>query len=87
MAKDAVKIDANTFQFFTRNPRGGNAKAIDEKDVKAFLLKTEEEDISPILRTPLHFKCLFCRSKVTGFRQTYHGRRSCKNGVYTGEYV
>ena len=49
MAKDAVKIDANTFQFFTRNPRGGNAKAIDEKDVKAFLLKTEEEDISPIL--------------------------------------
>ncbi len=49
MAKDAVKIDANTFQFFTRNPRGGNAKAINEKDVKAFLLKTEEEDISPIL--------------------------------------
>ena len=26
MAKDAVSIDANTFQFFTRNPRGGRAK-------------------------------------------------------------
>mgnify|MGYP002596233361 CR=1 FL=1 len=29
MAKDAVSIDATTFQFFTRNPRGGRAKAID----------------------------------------------------------
>ena len=28
-AKDSVKIGANTFQFFTRNPRGGNAKALD----------------------------------------------------------
>lgn len=37
MGKDAVKIGANTFQFFTRNPRGGNAKAIDPEDVKAFL--------------------------------------------------
>lgn len=36
MAKDAKKINANTFQFFTRNPRGGNAKAIDENDVKVF---------------------------------------------------
>ena len=33
MAKDAVSIDANTFQFFTRNPRGGRAKAIDPKAV------------------------------------------------------
>ena len=36
MAKDAVSIDANTFQFFTRNPRGGRAKAIDPKDIAAF---------------------------------------------------
>ena len=35
MAKDAVSIDANTFQFFTRNPRGGRAKAIDPKDIAA----------------------------------------------------
>ncbi|MEG0758492.1 MAG: endonuclease IV, partial [Raoultibacter sp.] len=33
MAKDAVSIDANTFQFFTRNPRGGSAKAIDPADI------------------------------------------------------
>ena len=34
--KDAVSIDANTFQFFTRNPRGGKAKAIDPADMAAF---------------------------------------------------
>ena len=37
MGKEAVSIGANTFQFFTRNPRGGQAKPIDENDVKAFL--------------------------------------------------
>ena len=37
MGKEAKSIDANTFQFFTRNPRGGKAKAIDEQDVKTFL--------------------------------------------------
>ena len=37
MAKDAMKIKANTFQFFTRNPRGGNAKAIDPQDAKRLL--------------------------------------------------
>ncbi len=37
MGKQAVDIDANTFAFFTRNPRGGSAKAIDTKDVEKFL--------------------------------------------------
>lgn len=37
MGETAVSIGANTFQFFTRNPRGGAAKAIDEKDIAAFL--------------------------------------------------
>ena len=37
MGKEAVSIGANTFQFFTRNPRGSKAKAIDEKDVENFL--------------------------------------------------
>lgn len=31
--QEAVKINANTFQFFTRNPRGGKAKALDPEDV------------------------------------------------------
>ena len=37
MGKEAVKIGASTFQFFTRNPRGGSAKPQDPEDVKAYL--------------------------------------------------
>ncbi|MBE6991057.1 MAG: deoxyribonuclease IV [Ruminococcaceae bacterium] len=36
MAKEAVSINANTFQFFTRNPRGGNAKPLDTSDIAAY---------------------------------------------------
>ena len=36
MGKEAIKIGANTFQYFTRNPRGGKAKDIDEKELKIF---------------------------------------------------
>ena len=49
MGKDAVKINANTFQFFTRNPRGGNAKAIVPSDVEAYLAFAKEHGISRIL--------------------------------------
>jgi len=45
MAKTAHSIGANTFQYFTRNPRGGAAKALSEKDIKAFLEYTDEHDI------------------------------------------
>lgn len=36
MGREAVSIGANTFQFFTRNPRGGSAKALDPEDVTRF---------------------------------------------------
>lgn len=49
MAKQAVSIGANTFQFFTRNPRGGKAKEINEDDVKAFLEYSKEHGINKIL--------------------------------------
>lgn len=49
MGKDAVKIGANIFQFFTRNPRGSKAKPIDESDVNAFLQFANENSILPIL--------------------------------------
>lgn len=44
MGRQAVAIDADTFQFFTRNPRGGNAKAIDLDDVQNLqqILRTHE---------------------------------------------
>ena len=37
MGKQALKINANTFAFFTRNPRGGSAKAINQSDIDAFM--------------------------------------------------
>lgn len=49
MGKDAVKINANTFQFFTRNPRGGNAKEIVPSDVERYLDYAREHGISRIL--------------------------------------
>ncbi len=49
MGKDAVKINANTFQFFTRNPRGGNAKAIVPSDAEAYLAFAKEHGIERIL--------------------------------------
>ncbi len=49
MGKDAVSIGANTFQFFTRNPRGGSAKAISPKDVSAFLTLAREHDFAVLL--------------------------------------
>ena len=49
MGKTATKIGANTFQFFTRNPRGGAAKALDPKDIDAFLAYQKEQGIGKIL--------------------------------------
>ena len=49
MLKQAKEIGANTFQFFTRNPRGGSAKAIVPSDVEAYLAFAKEHGISNIL--------------------------------------
>ena len=37
MGRTALEIGANTFAFFTRNPRGDGAKALDPRDVEALL--------------------------------------------------
>lgn len=49
MGKEALKIGANTFAFFTRNPRGGKAKAIDEADVKKFLELAEANKFAKLV--------------------------------------
>ncbi|MDO5413902.1 MAG: deoxyribonuclease IV [Bacillota bacterium] len=49
MGKEAVAIGANTFQFFTRNPRGGKAKDIDPEDVKRFLELSEAENFGKLV--------------------------------------
>lgn len=49
MGKHAVKLGATTFAFFTRNPRGGTAKPIDEADIQAFLAYAREHDIDHLV--------------------------------------
>ena len=49
MGKEALKINANTFQFFTRNPRGGKAKDIKATDVDKYLVLAKENGINHIL--------------------------------------
>lgn len=49
MGKETLKLDGNTFQFFTRNPRGSKAKVIDEKDVEKFLKLAKENNFTTIL--------------------------------------
>ena len=49
MGEDAISIGANTFQFFTRNPRGSKAKDIDEEDVREFLDIIAENNFGKIL--------------------------------------
>lgn len=47
--EEAVKIEANTFQFFTRNPRGGKAKALDSDDVAGLRQIMENHGFGPLL--------------------------------------
>lgn len=49
MGKEALSIGANTFQYFTRNPRGGKARAFDEADMKALAQFMEEHHFGKIL--------------------------------------
>lgn len=49
MGKQAVKLGASTFAFFTRNPRGGKAKEINPEDVKKYLEIARVEQFGPIV--------------------------------------
>lgn len=49
MAKEALEINGNTFQSFTRNPRGGKAKEVDPKDVQKYLEMSQENNFAKIL--------------------------------------
>ena len=49
MWKEALQLDANTFAFFTRNPRGGTAKPIDSDDVTTFCSLAKEHNFTKIV--------------------------------------
>ena len=49
MGKTALSIGANTFQFFTRNPRGGKAKAVNPEDTAALVKLCQENNFAKLL--------------------------------------
>jgi len=49
MGEEALGIGANAFQFFSRNPRGGKAKKMDEKDAAALMALVQEHQFAPLL--------------------------------------
>ncbi|MBQ2201163.1 MAG: deoxyribonuclease IV [Clostridia bacterium] len=49
MAKTASELGADTFQFFSRNPRGGKAKALDQTDADAMRAYLFENAFAPVL--------------------------------------
>lgn len=49
MGRDALAINANTFQFFSRNPRGSKAKDINRADIAAFLEFAAEHRFTTLL--------------------------------------
>ena len=49
MGETALSIGANTFAFFTRNPRGGKAKDLDMDDVAALRELMAQNDFGPLV--------------------------------------
>ena len=49
MGNEALSIGGNTFQFFTRNPRGGSAKPLDKEDVEAYNKFAALNNIGPVI--------------------------------------
>lgn len=49
MGKEALSLGANTFAFFTRNPRGGSAKDIDPEDVSKLIKLMKENNFGPLV--------------------------------------
>ncbi len=68
MLKEAMSIGANTFQFFTRNPRGGKAKDIDEMDIETFLQLSRENNFGKILaHAPYTLNCCSAKPETIQF--------------------
>ena len=49
MGRTALSIGADTFQFFTRNPRGSKAKAVDPADAAELMRLLEEHRFAPLI--------------------------------------
>ena len=83
MAKNATAIGANTFQFFTRNPRGGAARPLDLQDVEAMNSYCREHDIAmPLAHAPYTLNAC---AKDGGLRE--FARNTMKDDLQRLEYI
>ena len=73
MARQIIKNEGNTFAFFTRNPRGGKAKAIDETDIQNFLVLAQENHFGKIVaHAPYTFNACAAKEELRTFaRETF----------------
>ena len=73
MAKQMIANGGNTFAFFTRNPRGGRAKAINEQDVQKFLTLAKEHHFGKIVaHAPYTMNACTAREELRDFaRETF----------------
>ncbi len=68
MGEEALSIGADTFQFFTRNPRGGSAKEWDPVDTDGFNVFMKEQKFAPVLaHAPYTLNCCSATEKTRHF--------------------
>ena len=83
MGEESLKINANTFQFFTRNPRGGQAKKIEQEDVNALLKIMKENNFAVILaHAPYTLNLCSADEKIREF-----AKNTMKDDLNRMEYI
>lgn len=87
MLQETESIGVNTFQFFTRNPRGGQAKPMSGGCRSVPHGGGGKKVCADSGTCAVHAQSLRVEGKRPGIYQRYDGRRSCADGVYAGEPV
>lgn len=83
MMKEALSIGANTFAFFTRNPRGGKAKEIDEEDIDKFNVLYRDNNFGKLVaHAPYTLNPCSAKEEVRDF-----ARRAMKEDLLRMEYT
>ena len=83
MGKHATELGADTFAFFTRNPRGGNAKEIDPADAKALVTYMEEKHFGKLVaHAPYTMNVCAAKPDIKEF-----SRNMLKDDIKRMEYV
>ena len=83
MGRQALKLGANTFAFFIRNPRGGKAKDIDETDVAKFLAIADGHDFGKLVaHAPYTLNACAAKEDIRDF-----AKRTMKDDLLRMEYI